>query len=62
MTIAADTSALLAIVFNEADFGRYGDALDQNHVLLSSASLAEALVVTESGTYPGRRLNPTEDS
>ncbi len=52
MTIVADTSAVLAIVFNEPDYAAYADALDQSYALMSSATLTEALIVAESRTGP----------
>jgi ribonuclease VapC len=52
MTIVADTSALLAIVFREPDRGLHALALEQSLVLLSSATLTEALIVTESRKGP----------
>ena len=38
MTIAAASSARLAIVFNESDYGRYADALDVDHALTAHAA------------------------
>jgi ribonuclease VapC len=52
MTIVADSSALLAVVFGDPDYARFADALDQSHVVLSSATLTEALVVAESRKGP----------
>jgi ribonuclease VapC len=52
MTIVADSSALLAIVLGEPDSGLHAVALEQSQVLLSSATLTEALIVTEARKGP----------
>ncbi len=52
MRIVADTSALVAVVFGEPDNAVYADAMDEDDVLLSSASLTEALVVVQGRQGP----------
>jgi ribonuclease VapC len=47
VTIVVDTSALVAIVFGEADSAAYAEAMDRDDVLLSSASFTEALTVAQ---------------
>jgi ribonuclease VapC len=46
--IAVDTSALIAIVFREAEEARCRAALaEEEHLLISAGTLAEALIVAE---------------
>ena len=47
MRIVADTSALVAVVFGAPDNAAFANALDQDDVLISSASLTEALMVVQ---------------
>jgi ribonuclease VapC len=47
VTIVADTSALVAVVFGEPDSAGYAAALGQDDVLVSIASLTEALMVVQ---------------
>jgi ribonuclease VapC len=50
--IAADTSAVLAVVLGEPDAERFLAALEYNSVALSVASLAEAMIVAEARQGP----------
>jgi len=50
--IAADTSALIAVVLGEADAERFLAALQSDSVALSVVSLAEAMIVAEARQGP----------
>lgn len=53
--IAADTSALVAVVLGEPDAERYLDALERTSVAISSVSIVEAAIVTEARQGPDAR-------
>ncbi len=50
--IAADTSALIAVVLGEPDAERFLAALQADAVTISAASLAEGLIVAEARQGP----------
>jgi len=50
--IAADTSALIAVVLGEPDAERFLAALEADAVTISSASLAEGMIVVEARQGP----------
>ena len=57
--IVVDSSALVAIVFNEPDAGRLLAPLRENHAAITTASLVEASIVVEArhGLDGGRDLD-----
>jgi ribonuclease VapC len=50
--IAADTSALVAVVFGEPEAERFLEALRSDSVAISAVSLTEALMVSEARQGP----------
>jgi ribonuclease VapC len=50
--IAADTSALIAVVLGEPDAERFLAALEADAVTISAASLAEGMIVVEARQGP----------